>query len=746
MTNRKATKRALICSLLAIVVCFSMLVGTTFAWFTDSVTSANNIIASGNLDVNMYYQVEGQTDWTALTDSSNIFMENALWEPGHTEVIKLKVVNEGSLALKYILGVSVDEEDEFTNVNGETVKLSDFIKYGIVDGAQTYTRDEAVLAVDATATALSEAYGSEEIKILPGEEKIVTLVVYMPTTVGNDANAAADEEPTINLALTVLATQVDNESDGFGSDYDAGLTPVEEGDVIVNTEDGLQLLYDADAPGEVYLYLVPEDYAESTVTVPEGVTAIGNYAFAYNANVEEVVLASTVSSLGRGFDSSAVKKVVLNEGLETIDSRAFRSTTALEEVVIPSTVTTIADNAFQKSAIKEIVIPATVETIGETAFGASKIEKVTFEGNTAIEGYAFRGCTELREVVMLGDDNQFVASSLNGRNAMWFCNGESNNPNTSNITFYVKNATVAARVKTAMGAEKDNIPVYIDGALFVQNSTQLLAGIKNASATEENVFALADGDYTGNIDITLANIGSQKGDLVFKALGDNAKITGTVTLGYRNQGVGATMFESNVTFEGVIFDHATDGNHSISVQDIKSLTLKDCTIIGDGEYGIESSRGNATGASLITGCTFENAAMQVLGNFGTGLVIENCIFNESRVNVQAGNGVTVQNCEFNATMTDDNIDDSFYMIRSNSTPITVASCEINIDSDIANVVTTAQAKWYLLANRGTANWTVSDVAVTLTAEAAAQTELKITACTSTGVINATNITVNGVLQ
>ena len=210
-----------------------------------------------------------------------------------------------------------------------------------------------------------------------------------------------------------------------------------------------------------------EEFSENTFTIPEGITHIGNYAFAYTDNVKEVILPSTVTDLGRGFDSSNVERVVLNEGLEEINSRAFRNTYALEEVVISSTVKTIADNAFQKSQIKEIVIPATVETIGETAFGSSKIEKVTFEGNTSIQGFAFRGCTMLREVYLNGDDVTFIASTLNGRNSMWFCNGESNNPGTSNIAFYVVNDTVAQRVRTALAAElPSTTPIYVNGTLF----------------------------------------------------------------------------------------------------------------------------------------------------------------------------------------------------------------------------------------------------------------------------------------
>ncbi len=224
----------------------------------------------------------------------------------------------------------------------------------------------------------------------------------------------------------------------FGGEY----KKLADGTNLFKTDDGETILYDVSA------------VTTSAYAIPEDVDTIGNYVFSTNSNITEVTLASTVTSLGRGFDSSAVKKVVLNEGLEQIDSRAFRSTTNLEQVDISSTVKTIADNAFQKSGIKKITIPATVETIGETAFGASLIEEVIIEGNTSIQGYAFRGCTKLNTVTLNGDDVTFIKSTLNGRNSMWICNGESNNPNTSKITFNVKNETVAARVKAAMGAEK----------------------------------------------------------------------------------------------------------------------------------------------------------------------------------------------------------------------------------------------------------------------------------------------------
>ena len=308
--------------------------------------------------------------------------------------------------------------------------------------------------------------------------------------VGGIAGYVASSTTVKNNSAVGVKITVDQSTNYYGDkDVNAGYicgrvngTITEENNtnedsVVKSTYSKNGLTLKGDGDGNVTLYLVPESYAGDTVNVPEGITTIGNYAFAYNSNVETVVLASTVRDLGRGFDSSTVKKVVLNEGLTTISSRAFRSTTALEEVVFSSTVTEIADNAFQKSAIKEIVIPASVITVGETAFGASLIEKVTFEGNTAIQGYAFRGCTKLNTVILGGDDVTFIPSTLNGRNSCWFCNGESNNPNTSNITFVVKSEVIKERVLTAMGAEKNNTPVYIG----VQDTAAAQAALDNAA-------------------------------------------------------------------------------------------------------------------------------------------------------------------------------------------------------------------------------------------------------------------------
>ena len=223
----KHTKKALLMSVVSMFVCMAMLVGSTFAWFTDSVTSGKNKIVAGNLDVELYAK-NGDT-YEAVTADTNLFMKDALWEPGHVEVVNLKVANAGTLALKYKFGVNVAAEKPGTNQAGETFKLSDYIMFALLEGEQIYeSREAAITAAEAKAAALSALAVDEGGELYPAgtegkaSEKFVTLVVYMPTTVANEANYKTDTDaPEIELGVSLVAAQTPFESDSFGEDYDA---------------------------------------------------------------------------------------------------------------------------------------------------------------------------------------------------------------------------------------------------------------------------------------------------------------------------------------------------------------------------------------------------------------------------------------------------------------------------------------------------------------------------------------------
>jgi len=193
MTNRKSTKRALLGSVMAMVLCLAMLVGATFAWFTDTASTGVNKIQAGKLDVALemkdaagqWVSAEGKTlDFVKAADAKG---EAILWEPGCTYTLsELRVVNNGNLALKYKVII--------TGING-SAKLNTVIDWTIGDVAM----------------------GAEQ-HLAAGESNAFTIKGHMKESAGNEyMNESID-----GIAITVVATQDTVESDSFDKDYDAG--------------------------------------------------------------------------------------------------------------------------------------------------------------------------------------------------------------------------------------------------------------------------------------------------------------------------------------------------------------------------------------------------------------------------------------------------------------------------------------------------------------------------------------------
>ena len=217
--NQKATKRALLTSVMALVMCVVMLVGTTFAWFTDTASTGVNKIQAGNLDVKLSYLTK-ENVWQEVTETTKLFDDEALWEPGHTEVAYLMVENVGNLALKYQLSVNVANEVTSTSVLGNTLKLSDYIKMGVVNGQSTAFADrEAARGAVQNAGNIATYTKNGDI-VAGGDAQYVAMVVYMPETVGNEANYVGETAPSIELGVKLFATQDTVENDSFGNQYD----------------------------------------------------------------------------------------------------------------------------------------------------------------------------------------------------------------------------------------------------------------------------------------------------------------------------------------------------------------------------------------------------------------------------------------------------------------------------------------------------------------------------------------------
>ena len=228
------SKKALLSSAFALVLSVAMLIGTTFAWFTDTASTAVNKIQSGNLKVGFqYWNGEKYVD----AKDATLFSEETLWEPGHTEVVYLKVINQGNLALKYRLNtINTFEYQYAKNSDGNQILLSKYLKIGIADGKNAAegvyeTREEAIAA--AADNLVSYDSCTKDNTLLPAttdseSADYFAFVVYIPTDVGNEANwdknvRGSYGAPWIRFNLALNATQASYENDSFDNKYDEGV-------------------------------------------------------------------------------------------------------------------------------------------------------------------------------------------------------------------------------------------------------------------------------------------------------------------------------------------------------------------------------------------------------------------------------------------------------------------------------------------------------------------------------------------
>jgi len=216
MTNTKTTKRALVSSILALCLCFAMMIGTTYAWFTDSASSTSNIIKSGKLDVAMDW-ANGKEDPSAATwidASTGPIFNNTLWEPGYTEARHLKISNVGNLALKWTLAIVP---------NGEVSALADVIDVYYYDdngnGNATQIVDRDVSGMEYVGTLTEFLATPIATGNLDAEKSYsMTLVLKMRTNAGDEYQ---DLSIGSSFTVRIFATQQSKEFDSFDDQYDA---------------------------------------------------------------------------------------------------------------------------------------------------------------------------------------------------------------------------------------------------------------------------------------------------------------------------------------------------------------------------------------------------------------------------------------------------------------------------------------------------------------------------------------------
>lgn len=316
------TRHALVLSCISLMTCFAMLLGTTFAWFTDSVTSGVNRIVAGNLDVELYHKNTNTTTvdlgdkvdnvttlFNAAADDNTI-----LWEPGAMAYETFTVKNLGSLALKYQLAITqsgfntvmepgetatdtgrslldtilvavtsntISNRDEgallFTNagLNNTTPTcwtLKQFITNGVIDSTMG-----AILPATATSHGAGEVIGEDTFTVVlywPSDtEGINTAIKDNDYNLQNgkyasDATAETVGQLWVDLGVTLVATQYTEENDSFDDQYDKTATITIASSAPATTSVSQPtVLTAAAAPSN------PNATNTTTVTIPAGATS-----------------------------------------------------------------------------------------------------------------------------------------------------------------------------------------------------------------------------------------------------------------------------------------------------------------------------------------------------------------------------------------------------------------------------------------------------------------------------------------
>ncbi|MBQ4258992.1 MAG: hypothetical protein IJB84_01850 [Lachnospiraceae bacterium] len=313
MTRKRSKKSALLMSILSLLTCMTMLIGSTFAWFTDSVTSSGNIIKSGTLKVGMEW-ADGKTDPananTSWTDASTgAIFNNDKWEPGYVDAKHIRISNKGTLALKYQLNILA---------NGTVSKLADVIDVYFADGGKTLTgRDMTGLTRVGTLTeVLAGMPANMSGDLDAGKNDTVTIALKMQETANNDYQGL---EIGSDFAVQLFATQLTSEEDSFDETYDK----FADYDGEISNATTL-----AAAVKNGGTYKVTKNFAiEDTMTVPSGVEVnldlggndlTGNLEVASGATL--VVANGSINN-----DNSSVSGIQNNGGELVLDDVSIES-------------------------------------------------------------------------------------------------------------------------------------------------------------------------------------------------------------------------------------------------------------------------------------------------------------------------------------------------------------------------------------------------------------------------------------
>lgn len=208
--NKKPYKRiALVLSLCALVIWGILGTGASLAWFSDSSEEVTNIFHFADFELAVSHRLPDGS-WESIDGKTDIFDDQALYEPGYVQVVYLKVENKGDRAFDFYTAVTASNSTTATNVFGQEFWLHEHLKFGVAIAGSEREMEELVSTRDkakAIATMKLQNYSTEVASLEPGETSYMAIIVRMPEEVGNEANYRGDVIPKVELGIIVKADQ-----------------------------------------------------------------------------------------------------------------------------------------------------------------------------------------------------------------------------------------------------------------------------------------------------------------------------------------------------------------------------------------------------------------------------------------------------------------------------------------------------------------------------------------------------------
>jgi len=365
MKNMKFWRTALVATLVLTIML--SVTGGTIAWFTDSVSSGENIIKSGTLDVEMYWAdgteaVPATADGWTDASAGKIFNYDK-WEPGYVEVRHIKIANVGTLAFNYALTIDASSAS----------KLAEAIDVYFIDNGEQIA-DRAALAGKTPVGTLTEMLAgmpaNTSAQLEAGDEDVVTIALKMRESAGNEYQGLSIGD---GFSVKLEATQATVEQDSFDNQYDK--------DAIVEVADAAaaQAALDNAKPGDVIQLVAGVDYGTlylrpvaNTAHTKEVDWQGNNYVW------ETYSLFENITILGA---SGAVVDAIEIEGITT-----YNNNNAHSQGSIHPTMLSLVE-------LKNVVIDGVTFTGNGGQYGDAHGNAISLAGgNIKVDGLTLKNC------------------------------------------------------------------------------------------------------------------------------------------------------------------------------------------------------------------------------------------------------------------------------------------------------------------------------------------------------------------